>query len=188
MAPEPEKRKTRNASAKDKKADPAKIVDNANDIVIPQEDLQILDPPPIPKPPIVTQGGANRDPPPIVSIEDQLIQDEDQQQNKSSSDSSQSSSDEDDKEQGPRGPGGEPITDQQKMDGSWLKCAKARKPSKMKKKHIKDKLKYKTALKQAFRTSPTKQHIQLPATHLRVQMKVTKIAQGQSYTEYLAEV
>ena len=53
---------------------------------------------------------------------------------------------------------------------------------------LKDKLKYKTALKQAFRTSPTKQHIQLPATHLRVQMKVTKIAQGQSYTEYLAEV
>ena len=70
------------------------------------------------------------------------------------------------------------------MDGSWLKCAKARKPSKMKKKHIKDKLKYKTALKQAFRTSPTKQHIQLPAKHLKVQMKVPKIAQGQSYTEY----
>ena len=45
MAPEPEKRKTRNASAKDKKADPAKIVDNVNDIVS-QEDLQILDPAP----------------------------------------------------------------------------------------------------------------------------------------------
>ena len=165
MAPEPEKRKTRNASAKDKKADPAKIVDNVNDIVS-QEDLQILDPPPIPQLPIAPQGHSE-----------------------SSSGSSLTASEEEDEDQGPRGPGGEPITDQQKINWIMAQMRQSQKTvEKMKKKQIKDKLKYKTALKQAFRTSPTKQHIQLPATHLRVQMKVTKIAQGQSYTEYLAEV
>ena len=81
------------------------------------------------------------------------------------------------------------MTDQQKMDWIMTQMRQSQKTvEKMKKKRIQDKLKYKTALKQAFRTSPAKQHIQLPAAHSRVQMKVPKMAQGQSYTEYLAEV
>ena len=182
MAPEPDKRKTRNASAKDKKADQAKAADSVIDIVNPQEDLQILEPqsPPVP------QGGANRDPPPIVDVDDQPSLEEGQQHSESSSDASMSSSEEEEEAQGP---GGIPMTDQQKMDWIMTQMRQSQKTvEKMKKKRIQDKLKYKTALKQAFRTSPAKQHIQLPAAHSRVQMKVPKMAQGQSYTEYLAEV
>ena len=88
MAPEPDKRKTRNASAKDKKAETAKAAD---DIVIPNEELQILVPVPLPKPPQQAPlGGASRDPPPIVEIKDQISHSENERAPESSSDSSDS--------------------------------------------------------------------------------------------------